>query len=103
MKSITELREKFRKLNINDWKVLILFYNSSDWESVCYTIKEVEKTKKLTHIQARHILTKLKSLELIDNFKSFLSFYHARKDKELRKLIESEYSKLMKSLFGVEE
>lgn len=103
MENQEKLRQQFKNLRFNDWRILNCFYKENDWKSNSFCIKEIMEKKQMSRIQTRHILTKLWKLGLINKFNSFINFYTPIKDNETRRVIKSEYKKLMFSLMGVED
>jgi len=85
-------KQTIKKLNLNDWRILNLFYRSPGWRRDSYTLDEIRLDRKITKLQARHSLRKLQTLQLIKVLNSALNFYLPIDNEILREDIISYYN-----------
>ena len=88
----------YSRLSINDWKILILFYNQKT--PVTFCINDVVEKSNFTKIQVRYSLERLLKFGFLERFNSFIAFYTSIKDEQLKKEIRQNYLHLTKDLWG---
>ena len=92
-----EVRNRFSKLNIVDWKLLSLFYKSNSGNPESFSITEVSALLELDKNPSRHSLNKLVKFEFLTKFNSFINIYQTSKCKVMQIVVLRELEKFRKN------
>lgn len=89
-----------RKLTLEDWKILVVMYKSKDWKTHSFTTDEISKKIKENIRRTKYKLLKLSEEDYIIKVDAYPVFWECKKDDSMRKIIEDEYVRVLKSLLG---
>jgi Mn-dependent DtxR family transcriptional regulator len=91
---------KARNLTLEDWKILVVMYKSEDWKTHSFSTNEISTKIKENARRTKYKLNKLSNEEYIIKVNSYPIFWECKKDEKMRKIIEDEYKRVLKSLLG---